>query len=190
MLPNPYYSDIQDEISWSIRSIFMDWLINLHWCLQLPPEVLFLAVNYVDRFLSVRVVSSSMLPLLGAVCIFVSAKYEKSNCTNVQSIAYTAGNNCTSDEILKGEWSLLSELNFELGWPGPLSFMRRISRADNYPTDMIQLVRYFLEVMVVDGRFIGSPPSFLSAGSYCLARLLTNMGTWVRFIHRITLSRV
>ncbi len=41
------------------------------------PETLWIAVNLVDRFLSVRVVSLVKLQLVGVTAMFIAAKYEE-----------------------------------------------------------------------------------------------------------------
>jgi G2/mitotic-specific cyclin 3/4 len=79
---------------------------------------------------------------------------------------------------------MLSMLQFELGWPGPMSFLRRISKADDYDLETRTLAKYFLEITVMDERFVGCAPSFLSAGAHCLARFMLKKGDWVRtFLH-------
>lgn len=88
-------------------------------------------------------------------------------------------NGYTVDEILKAERFMLSMLQFELGWPGPMSFLRRISKADDYDLETRTLAKYFLEVTIMDERFIGSPPSFAAAGAHCLARMMLKKGNWV-----------
>ncbi|KAI9711775.1 MAG: hypothetical protein M1820_001920 [Bogoriella megaspora] len=178
MRPNPHYMDNQAEIQWSMRSVLMDWLVQVHHRFQLLPETLFLSVNYVDRFLSCKVVSLGKLQLVGATAIFVAAKYEEINCPSVQEIVYMVDNGYTTDEILKAERFMLSMLQFELGWPGPMSFLRRISKADDYDLETRTLAKYFLEITVMDERFVGCTPSFTAAGAHCLARLMLRKGDW------------
>ncbi|KAF2462131.1 cyclin-like protein [Lineolata rhizophorae] len=178
MKPNPYYMDNQNEIQWSMRSVLMDWLVQVHGRFGLLPETLFLSVNYVDRFLSCKVVSLAKLQLVGATAIFVAAKYEEINCPSVQEIAYMVDHSYTTEEILKAERFMLSMLQFELGWPGPMSFLRRISKADDYDLDTRTLAKYFLEVTVMDERFVACTPSFTAAGAHCLARLMLRKGDW------------
>lgn len=170
--------DIQAEIMWSMRSILIDWLVQVHARFNLLPETLFLTVNCIDRFLSVKVVSFSKLQLVGATAIFVAAKYEEINCPSVQEIVYMVDGGFKIDEVLKAERFMLSMLDFELGWPGPMSFLRRISKADDYCIETRTLAKYFLEVTIMDERFVGSPPSFLAAGAHCLARLMLKKGDW------------
>jgi G2/mitotic-specific cyclin 3/4 len=179
MMPNPFYMDQQAEIQWSMRSVLMDWMTQVHCRFQLLPETLFLAVNYVDRFLSAKVVSLGKLQLVGATAIFVAAKYEEINCPSVQEIVYMVDHGYTVEEILKAERFMLSMLQFELGWPGPMSFLRRISKADDYDLETRTLAKYFLEVTIMDERFVGCVPSYIAAGAHCLARMMLGKGDWV-----------
>ncbi|KKK15372.1 hypothetical protein AOCH_005165, partial [Aspergillus ochraceoroseus] len=178
MLPNAHYMDNQAEIQWSMRSVLMDWLVQVHHRFSLLPETLFLCVNYIDRFLSCKIVSLGKLQLVGATAIFIAAKYEEINCPSVQEIVYMVDGGYTVDEILKAERFMLSMLQFELGWPGPMSFLRRISKADDYDLETRTLAKYFLEVTIMDERFVGSPASFLAAGAHCLARMMLRKGNW------------
>ncbi|KAI9824992.1 MAG: hypothetical protein M1819_000621 [Sarea resinae] len=178
MLPNPHYMDNQAEIQWSMRSVLMDWLVQVHHRFTLLPETLFLCVNYIDRFLTRKVVSLGKLQLAGATAILIAAKYEEITCPSIQEIVYMVDGGYQAEEILKAERFMLSMLQFELGWPGPMSFLRRISKADDYDLETRTLAKYFLEITIMDERFVGSPPSFLAAGAHCLARIMLKKGDW------------
>ncbi|KAI1423029.1 cyclin-like protein [Xylaria sp. FL1777] len=178
LLPNAHYMDNQGEIQWSMRSVLMDWVVQVHARFGLLPETLFLTVNYIDRFLSNKVVSLAKLQLVGATAIFIAAKYEEINCPSVQEIVYMVDGGYTVEEILKAERFMLSMLDFELGWPGPMSFLRRISKADDYDLATRTLAKYFLEVVIMDERFVASPPSYIAAGAHCLSRLILHKGEW------------
>lgn len=162
-----------------MRSVLMDWLVQVHLRFSLLPETLFLCINLIDRFLSCKVVSLAKLQLVGATAIFIAAKYEEINCPSLQEIVYMVDNGYDAEEILKAERFMLTMLQFELGWPGPMSFLRRISKADEYDFETRTLAKYFLELTIMDERFVGSPPSFTAAGAHCLARLMLHKGTWV-----------
>lgn len=179
MLPDPHYMDNQSEIQWSMRSVLMDWLIQVHGRFGLLPETLFLTVNYIDRFLSYKTVSIGKLQLVGATALLIASKYEEINCPSLEEIVFMVDGTYAVDEILKAERFMLSMLNFELGWPGPMSFLRRISKADDYDLETRTLAKYFLEVTVMDERFVASPPSYLAAGAHCLSRLILKKGDWV-----------
>ena len=171
--------DNQAEIQWSMRAVLMDWLIQVHHRFTLLPETLFLCVNYIDRFLSCKIVSLGKLQLVGATAIFLAAKYEEINCPSVSEIVYMVDGGYTVDEILKAERFMLNMLQFELGWPGPMSFLRRISKADDYDLETRTVAKYFLEVTIMDERFVGSPPSYVAAGAHCFSRFVLKKGDWV-----------
>ncbi|KAM0518613.1 hypothetical protein ACHAPE_004377 [Trichoderma viride] len=184
MLPNPHYMEMQTEIHWSMRTVLMDWLVQVHHRFNLLPETLFLTVNYIDRFLSSKIVSIGKLQLVGATAILVASKYEEINCPSLEEIVYMVDGGYTGDDILKAERFMLSMLGFELGWPGPMSFLRRVSKADDYDIDTRTLAKYFLELTIMDERFVASPPSFLAAGAHCLSRLILDKGEWTkRHVH-------
>ncbi|KAK3994686.1 cyclin-like protein [Cladorrhinum sp. PSN332] len=178
MIPDSHYMEIQTEIQWSMRSVLMDWLVQVHHRFCLLPETLFLTVNYIDRFLSVKIVSLGKLQLVGATALFLAAKYEEINCPSVQEIVYMVDSGYTVDEILKAERFMLGMLQFELGWPGPMSFLRRISKADDYELETRTLAKYFLEVTIMDERFVSSPPSYIAAGAHCISRMFLEKGDW------------
>lgn len=173
--------DNQVEIQWSMRAILMDWLIQVHNRFSLLPETLFLCVNYIDRFLSCKIVSLGKLQLVGATALFIASKYEEINCPSVEEIVYMVDKGYTADEILKAERFMLSMLQFELGCPGPMSFLRRISKADDYDLETRTLAKYFIEITIMDERFVGSPPSYIAAGAHLLARMMLRKGEWVSF---------
>jgi len=60
--PDPHYIKRQQSyagkrdsaISENMRATLVDWIVQVHMKFRLLPETLFIAVNLIDRFLSVR----------------------------------------------------------------------------------------------------------------------------------------
>lgn len=185
MLPNPHYMDYQVEVQWSMRSILMEWLVQVHYRFTFLPETLYLAVNYIDRFMSCKMISLDRLQLVGATALLIAAKYEEINCPSIEEIFGIVDGVYPADKIIEAERLMLYVLRFELGCPGPMSFLRRISKADEYNLETRTLAKYFLEITIMDERFVGSPSSYLAAGAHCLARLMLgkNWVCWHIFFH-------
>jgi len=59
-----------------------------------------------------------------------------------------------------------------------MSFLRRTSKADDYDYETRTLAKYFLEVTIMDSRFVASQPSWLAAGAHYLLRKMLNKGPW------------
>lgn len=178
MAPDPFYMDHQDELQWLMRGVLVDWIVQVHQRFNLLPETLFLTINYVDRFLSRRKVLLLRFQLVGIVALFLAAKYEEINCPLVHEVQYMVENLYTVEELLKAERFMIDVLEFEMGWPGPMLFLRRTSKADDYDYETRTLAKYFLEITIMDPRLVAAAPLWLAAGSHYLARRLLNRGAW------------
>lgn len=176
--PDPSYMDKQVEIDWTKRGILIDWLVRVHAHCNLLPETLFLTVNYIDRFLSLKAVEQSKFQLVGVAALFIAAKYEEITCPSVQELSYIVENEYSVEEILQAERYMIGMLEFNMGWPGPMSFLRRSSKADDYDADSRTVAKYLLELTIMDQRFVGAQPSWLAAAAHSLAKTVLDRGSW------------
>jgi len=71
------YMGSQPDINAKMRSILVDWLIEVHRKFELMPETLYLTMNIVDRFLSVKAVPRRELQLVGISSMLLASKYEE-----------------------------------------------------------------------------------------------------------------
>lgn len=177
-MPNPDYMDSQTELEWKMRGILVDWLLEVHTRFRLLPETLFLAVNIIDRFLSCKVVQLDRLQLVGVTAMFIASKYEEVLSPHVQNFVHVADDGFKDVEILSAERFILSSLDYDLSYPNPMNFLRRISKADNYDIQTRTLGKYLLEIGCLDHRFLEHPPSLVAAAAMYLARLCMDRGPW------------
>jgi len=63
----------QMDITYGMRSILVDWMVEVAEEYKLDRETLCLAVSYVDRFLSLMAVARGKLQLVGAAAMFVAS---------------------------------------------------------------------------------------------------------------------
>ncbi|WRT68281.1 uncharacterized protein IL334_005257 [Kwoniella shivajii] len=178
VMPNPRYMDFQTEIEWTMRTTLIDWLLQVHLRYHMLPETLWIAVNLVDRFLSVRVVSLVKLQLVGVTAMFIAAKYEEILAPSVDEFVYMTENGYTKDEILKGERIILQTLDFTISsYCSPYSWVRKISKADDYDIQTRTLSKFLMEVTLLDHRFLRCKPSMIAAIGMYLARKMLG-GDW------------
>lgn len=178
-LPNADYMDHQEDLEWKMRGILVDWLIEVHTRFHLLPETLFLAVNIIDRFLSTKVVQLDRLQLVGVTAMFIASKYEEVLSPHVANFRHVADDGFTEAEILSAERYVLTALNYDLSYPNPMNFLRRISKADNYDIQTRTLGKYLMEISLLDHRFMNYLPSHIAAASMYLARKILDRGEWV-----------
>lgn len=177
-LPNPTYMSHQTEINWTMRATLVDWLLQVHLRYHLLPETLWIAVNILDRFLTVRVVSMVKLQLVGVTAMFIAAKYEEILAPSVEEFVFMTENGFSKDEVLKGERIMLSTLNFDISsYCSPLTWVRRISKADDYDLQTRTLCKFLIEVTLLDHRFIRAKPSMIAAVGMCVSRRMLG-GDW------------
>ncbi|KAJ2454073.1 B-type cyclin [Coemansia sp. RSA 2336] len=180
LMPDAKYMERQPELTWPTRGILVEWLVQVHTRFNLLPETLFLCINFVDRFLSIKPIAINKIQLVGAVALLLASKYEEMHVPSIKDIEYMVENNFSEDEILRAERYILRMLNFDLGWPGPLSFLRRVSKADEYDVATRTVAKYIIEATLVDERFIGVPCSKVAACAHYLSMRLLNKGPWSR----------
>ena len=70
----PYMSH-QLDITAAMRTILVDWLIEVQENFELFHETLYLAVKLVDLYLMRREVKREYLQLVGATCMLIAAKF-------------------------------------------------------------------------------------------------------------------
>ncbi|KAF8555822.1 A/B/D/E cyclin [Imleria badia] len=177
-IPNPDYMSSQKELAWSMRGILLDWLVQVHARFRLLPETFFLCVNIIDRFLSARVVSLAKLQLVGITCLFVAAKVEEIVAPSVSHFLHCADSSYTESEILLAERYVLKTIDWNLSFPNPMHFLRRISKADDYDVKARTIGKYLLEVGALEWRLLATPPSLMAATSIWLARLILGNYKW------------
>lgn len=177
-MPNPDYMSEQPEVDWNMRGILVDWIIEVHHKFRLLPETLFLAVNIVDRFLSRRIVSVSKFQLVGTACLFIAAKYEEVISPSASNFVHMTEGGYDDDELLRAERYVLTTLEFDLSYPNPIHFLRRVSKAESYDIQTRTVGKYLMEIACVDHTMLHIPPSLLGAASIWLARLILNRDEW------------
>jgi len=85
----PTYMKKQSDINESMRAILVDWLIDVHLKFKLLNETLFLTVNIIDRYLSLKTtITRSKLQLVGVAAMLISTKYEEIYPPTVKDLVY------------------------------------------------------------------------------------------------------
>ncbi|XP_031179553.1 G2/mitotic-specific cyclin-B2-like isoform X2 [Sander lucioperca] len=166
------------EITERMRALLIDWLVQVHSRFQLLQETLYLTVAVLDRFLQVQPVSRRKLQLVGVTAMLVACKYEEMYAPEVGDFAYITDNAFTKAQILEMEQLVLRTLNFELGRPLPLHFLRRASKVANSDVERHTLAKYLMELTLVDYSMVHYRPSEIAAAALSLSQLLLEELPW------------
>eukprot|EP00842_Homolaphlyctis_polyrhiza_P003515 jgi/Hompol1/4164/HPOL_003506-RA len=174
------YMQLQPQLNWTMRTRLLCWLVQVHNRFRLLPETFFLTVNIIDRFLSQKPIPLDKLQLVGITALLIASKFEETLAPCVADLVYMTDHLYSHTDLLQSERFILGLLQFDLGYPGPFNFMRRISKADGYDATIRNLAKFFLEVAAMDARMIGILPSKIAASAMFLARKVAYSGEWTQ----------
>lgn len=170
--PRADYFDSQKDINAKMRSILVDWLVEVHMKYKLKGETLFLSVNIIDRFLEKRPCSRRRLQLVGVAAMLISAKYEEIYPPEIADFVYICDKAYTKEDILNCEIAILTSLEFNLRVPTCIHFLDRYAKLNGFVLDSAQrhLMQFIVELTLPDVKMVRYSPSHLAAA----ATLVTN----------------
>jgi len=178
-LPKWNYMTKQPDITFTMRSILIDWLIEVGEEYKLQTETLFLAVNYIDRFLSYMSVQRAKLQLVGTACMFIAAKYEEIYPPDVTEFCYITDDTYTKRQVLRMEQLVLGVLNFECAPPTAHWFVNHIAGLAGCTQKATFLSQYLTELTLIDGEaFMPFSPSIVACASVALSRHTLGLAAW------------
>jgi cyclin-A len=121
----------QKFITDNMRSILVDWLVDVSVHFEVMSETLHYAINYIDRALSSMTIEKSKLQLVGVACmkiadVFNERSKEYYRQENSSEYAYITADEYTPQEVVQMEKQILNILNFDLYSPPSVSYIKLI----------------------------------------------------------------
>jgi hypothetical protein len=95
----PLYMENQPHINERMRSILVDWLVEVHLKFKLVPETLYLTINLIDRYLTKREVSRPKLQLVGVTSLLIASKYEEIYPPELRDLVYICDRAYSKNEV-------------------------------------------------------------------------------------------
>uniref|UniRef100_A0A182RD17 Uncharacterized protein n=1 Tax=Anopheles funestus TaxID=62324 RepID=A0A182RD17_ANOFN len=214
--PKPGYMLKQTDITYSMRTILVDWLVEVSDEYKLQGETLALAVSYIDRFLSFMSVVRAKLQLVGTAAMFIAAKYEEIYPPDVSEFVYITDDTYTKTQVLRMEQLMLKVLSFDLTVPTSLVFINSycvmndvpdkvkylamvnikqlsvgLSRDDlttiNLSPVCVYILKYLCELSLLEADpYLTYKPSKIAAGALALARRALDLPMWSKMLENNT----
>ena len=173
---NPGYLSTQPEVHEKMRTILIDWFVDVALKFKLHLETYFLAVNIVDRYLSAATVPRTQLQLVGITAVWIAAKYEEMWAPTVGECVSITANTYSRDEILKMERTVLATLQFKLTVPTCYQLLARLLDVMDAETPLRHAALFYLEHAVLDYKYLQFLPSQLANAALYLAHLMLRKG--------------
>ncbi|XP_001507609.3 G2/mitotic-specific cyclin-B1 [Ornithorhynchus anatinus] len=169
---------VGQEVTGNMRAILIDWLVQVQMKFRLLQETMYMTVAIIDRFLQDNGVPKKMLQLVGVTAMFIASKYEEMYPPEIGDFAFVTDHTYTKHQIRQMETRILRALDFGLGRPLPLHFLRRASKIGEVDLEQHMLAKYLMELTMVDYEMVHFPPSQVAAAAFCLALKVLDGGEW------------
>ena len=170
---NPLYMKSQTDINEKMRSILIDWMVEVHLKFKLVPETLFLTVNLIDRYLNKKVIMRNKLQLVGVTAMLIACKYEEIYAPEVKDFVYITDKAYTKDEIFAMENDIMDALEFNVTVPSSFRYMEIFNRYLKLEDNAVMFCRYLLELFLVEYKMIKYNPSLLAASTLYITLKIT-----------------
>lgn len=184
--PSPKYMSKQTDINAKMRTILINWLVEVHRKFRLKSETLFLSINILDRFLERKAVSRSKLQLVGVGALLIASKFEEIYAPEVNELVEMTDNAYTRDEVLQVECIMLNTLQFELTVPTPFFFAQRYLQAAENSEELYHLAFFLLELCLLDYKMLKWLPSVSAASALYLSRRMLGLPIWTSQLEAAT----
>ncbi|XP_071713512.1 cyclin-A1-4-like [Rutidosis leptorrhynchoides] len=170
-----YMDKVQDYAKPYMHECIVDWLVLVGGSLKLSKDTLYLAIYYMDLYLSGTVLGRNKFQLLGATCLMIASKYEDTWPAKVEVLCDKTKGRYSVDELLQMEVSVMNILEFELWAPTVGCFLERlviVAQHINEEASFVSLASYISELSLMDYGMLCYAPSVVAASAIFLARFM------------------
>ena len=164
-MPDHTYMSRQNEINEKMRSILVDWIIDVHFKFGFTDETLFMTVSIIDRYLSVSQITRTNFQLLGITALMIACKHEEIDLPKIDDFIYITDNAYVKSEVIKMEEQVLDKLNFAFLYPSPIKFFEYLSLKFNFDKKQFFFGKYLMETFLLNLICIKYFPSIIACAA-------------------------
>ncbi len=165
------YMPLQPELTDSLRTGLVDWMVCFNEHLGLSSAVLHLAVNILDRFLGAETLHKHELPIVGIACIILAAKFEQHLFLSARVYNEITRFGYDRVDVVGTEARILSALKYSLAAATEPDFVMVYSCLQEAGSTCLLLVSYFTELLLRKYKALRFLPSCRAAAAFHVARI-------------------
>ena len=132
---NPNYFIDQIEVNHKMRTILIDWLVEVHYKLKFKEETFYTAIYIIDAYLSKKIIKRFNLQLLGITSLFIASKLYEIFGGNIQDYSLFTNKAYNVKQIINMEIDICNILGFNFLIPTAISFYQIIAKKEGLDKD-------------------------------------------------------
>lgn len=168
VITSSYFKCVQNDIKPHMRATLAAWMLEVAEDQKCEDGVFSLAMNYLDRFLSLVRIKRMQLQLLGSVCLFLASKMKDSKPISAEKLCMYTANSITIREVTSWEQLVIDKLKWDLWAITPHDFLAYILRRLPFVSNDPMVKRHaqtFMTLCATDFKFSMHSPSIIAAAS-------------------------
>jgi len=146
---NPEYFSFQKSINYKMRSILIDWIIEIHFCFKFLKKTLFQTVYIIDAYLSKKNIDKKFLQLLGVASLLISCKENEIIYPSLKKLIQLTDNAFSISELKNMEIKIMKTLNFDILSPTAEEFFEINAKFFNFSDEHMCVGEYFLKCSLI-----------------------------------------
>ncbi|XP_060099466.1 G1/S-specific cyclin-E2 isoform X4 [Heteronotia binoei] len=174
-----HFTSLHSNLQPHMRSILLDWLLEVCEVYTLHRETFYLAQDFFDRFmLTQKNINKTMLQLIGITTLFIASKLEEIYAPKLQEFAYVTDGACSEEDIIRMELIILKALKWELSPVTIVSWLKLYLQVDaledipkvllpQYSQEMFIQIAQLLDLCILDINSLDFQYRTLAAAATC-----------------------
>jgi len=167
---NPNYFDFQHYINYKMRAILIDWLVEIHYKLELKEETFYTAIYIMDAYLSKKIIKKNKFQLLGITSLLIASKLNEMFVGRIKNYSIFTDNAFSTEEIINMESDISKTLEFDFLFPTPIIFYEIIAINTGLKNDLYKYKfgEFLIQNFLIDSKSFKYKYSIISFSSFYL----------------------
>ncbi|XP_014281649.1 G2/mitotic-specific cyclin-B2 [Halyomorpha halys] len=158
------------------RFALVDWLVEINEHFQFIHETFQLCISIIDRYIQEDkcLDKKKDLQLIALAAVFIASKYEEIIPLEINDLLYVCDSSSSTEEILKMEMKIATEMQYSFGRPVPAQFIRRYCNVARATRVEQSCAFYLTDVALMSHKLCYLKPSIIAASAMYIALCVSN----------------
>ena len=162
---NCNYMNFQNDINDKMRAILVDWLIEVHFKLNMQRKTLFHCIFIIDAYLSKKTIERTNFQLLGLAALLIACKESEINYPPLPSFIAFSENAFTLEKLKEMEINIIQELDYDIFAPTAEEFFAINAEYFEFTEKQKYFGEYFLDASLISYKLLKYKQSTIAVAS-------------------------